>query len=420
MKRLIQSIICFYILLLHSFCIADQYDLTLIGRVTTADGLCRIPISIIDMLKNEIKINHITPFNYAIDPLDIREDVKNIFCNPNKTPGNVAILVDGLWAVNAHTYAYVPDSPIKIAYSMWESNQIPTTWVKVLNQYFDAVAVPDSFVMNTYKKCGVTIPIFELPLCLNLHEFINKKKRSRPGIPFVFGCTATACQNKNQALLIKAFAQEFGNDPNVFLRLSSRWAVSPAEGSWEKLIKSYGCNNISIDIGILDNKQYMENMDTFDCYVNISKGEGYSIGPREALALGIPCIITNNSAQQTIAKSGLVRMVPAEIPAPPPTDCDWAGTFGNEDIGYYADCSLKDVKQALRDVYEQYDIYFDNAKKGSEWVSQYDLPRMKEKYFNLIKPKKIILGNQNVITDDYLMTTSESLYNKYLGIGIRD
>lgn len=395
-------------------CTAEQYDLTIVGRVLNADGLCRIPISLIDMLKDDIKINHIAPFNYQIDTQDIRDDVKDIFCNPDKTAGRVSILVDGLWSINYPTYSYVPDSHIKIAYSMWESNQIPATWVKVLNQYFDAVVVPDSFVLKTYVQSGVTIPIFELPLCLYLNDFLNRTRRFRPGKPFVFGCTATACQNKNQALLIKAFVEEFGDTPDIILRLSSRYAIPPKEGSWEKLIQSYGCSNVSLKAGILDNTQYLENMDSFDCYVNISKGEGYSIGPREALALGIPSVLSDNSAQMTLTQSGLVRLVPSNIPAPPPTDCDWAGAFGNEDIGFYSDCSLQDVKNALRDVYENYDLYLNNAKNSPEWVSQYELQRMKCKYLSLIKPKKVILGSQNEITDEYLMTSSEELYNRYL------
>ena len=318
MKILLISIVCFIGALFSCDCIAEAYDLTIVGRVQNADGLCRIPISFIDMLKDDLKINHISPFQSAINTHDVKDSVKAILCNPDKTPGAVSILVDALWSVNNPTYAFVPKSQIKIAYSMWESNQIPATWVKVLNQYFDAVVVPDSFVFNTYRESGVTIPIFELPLCLNLDDFLKKSKPSRPHSPFVFGCAATACQNKNQALLIQAFAEEFGNTEGVILRLSSRYAIPPPSGSWEKLIQSYDCNNIFLSVGIMDNVQYIKNMASYDCYVNISKGEGFSIGPREALALGIPCILSNNSAQKTICHSGLVRSVPSNIPAPPP------------------------------------------------------------------------------------------------------
>jgi hypothetical protein len=36
-----------------------------------------------------------------------------------------------------------------------------------------------------------------------------------------------------------------------------------------------------------------------------------------------------------------------------------------------------------------------------------------QKYRNLVKPRSVILGNRNEITDDYLMTDSPALFNKY-------
>ena len=59
--------------------------------------------------------------------------------------------------------------------------------------------------------------------------------------------------------------------------------------------------------------KYIEFISTFDCYVNLSKGEGFSIPPRESLALGIPCIISDNTAHKTICDSGLVLPVTSKI-----------------------------------------------------------------------------------------------------------
>jgi hypothetical protein len=35
---------------------------------------------------------------------------------------------------------------------MFESSEIPPEWADSLNTYFDAVAVPDKFFVNVYKK----------------------------------------------------------------------------------------------------------------------------------------------------------------------------------------------------------------------------------------------------------------------------
>lgn len=393
-------------------CKAQEYDLTVIGRVHNADGLCRIPITLIDMLKDELKINHISPFHFPTTFQDLNDSVKKVLLNPDKKPGKVSLLVDGLWSTNSATYSFVPDSHIKIAYSMFESNSIPPMWVKILNQHFDAVVVPDSFLVDTYRTSGVTIPIFLLPICLNLDAFLSHEEISRPRYPFVFGCTASGLHHKNQILLIQAFAEEFGNSPDIALRLSCRGVNPEVLNSWKDLVKKYGCTNIFFNVGILNNDQYVENMASLDCYVNISKGEGFSIGPREALALEIPCILTNNSAQKTICRSGLVKAIESEISEPPSSDYHFFG----ENIGTFSNCHLEDVKEALQTVYYHYDTYRDLARMGPNWTAQYQMQNLKSKYLNLIKPKKVILGTKNEITNDYLMTSSEKLYLKYAGL----
>ena len=156
----------------------------------------------------------------------------------------------------------------------------------------------------------------------------------------------------------------------------------------------------------LTDKGFKELFKTFDCYVLISKGEGFSISPREALALGKPCIISNNTAHKTICNTGHVYAVPSELiePAIDPG----VGACGNR-----FNCSIKDVRKALREVYTNYQEYVEKALGGREWVKDYLWENLKLRFLNLIKPKKVVLGNHNEITDDYLMTDSKKLYAKY-------
>jgi glycosyltransferase involved in cell wall biosynthesis len=148
-------------------------------------------------------------------------------------------------------------------------------------------------------------------------------------------------------------------------------------------------------------------MYSLDCYVLFSHGEGFSISPREALALGIPCILSNNSAHKTICKTGYVRVVPSDILS--------KVVFYELDnhITYMYGTNLEDARQALKDVYNNYEIYKNKALDGRKWVQQYLIPNLKQKYINLIKPRKILFGDENIVTDDYFMTNSKVLFEKY-------
>lgn len=389
---------------------ASPYDLTIVSNINHADGIGRISIGVIETLKNDLEINCIAQ-NMKIT--DVSDDVQAIVQDPDKTPGNVSILFNPIWYAKNKWfkkeqlfYKAVPNSKIKIAYSMLEGTRIPLEWVKILNSYFNAVVVPDHFLVDVYKNCGVTIPIFELPIGMDLDEYLHKPKRSRPSTPFVFGTTVSCDERKNYSLLIQSFAAEFGNCENVILKLNSRQGMPQV---YRDLIQSLNVSNIIFNHSVLNQSQYFDFIDSFDCFINISKGEGFSLCPREALALGIPCILTRNSAQITLCDSGLIREIPSEIPEP----TTYFGLFGDQQVGEFMSCTQEDVQAAMRDVYENYNFYLKKAKNGPQWVSQYCWINQKNKYLSLIKPKQVVLGEHNVITEDYLMTNSYKLYKKY-------
>ncbi len=386
------------------------YDLTVIGFINHADGIGRMTIGCIDTLKDDVTINYIG--THPTKTNDVSADVLSIASNPDRTPGTVSILFNPLWYSqrSKNSYEQVPNSPIKIAYSMLEGSEIPDKWVEILNQSFDAVAVPDIFLVDVYKKCGVIIPIFELPLGMFLDDFYEKEERSRPSKPFVFGTTVSCFEHKNYLLLISSFFEEFGNSDEAILKLNARFGNVK---ECKKLIKSLNASNILFTDDTLNQRQFVDFLNSFDCFVNISKGEGFSLCPREALALGIPCILSNNTAQTTLCKTGFVKEVPSNIEVP----ATYSGMFGkNTTVGVQFDSKKEDVKAALRDVYNNYDVYLEKAKLGKEWVFRYRWSELKARYLNLVKPQQILLGDKNEVTDTYFMTNSIQLYNKYTKI----
>lgn len=403
-KSLFTLFSCWMYFAISNALMAYDYDLTVIGTVGHADGLARISVGVIDLLKDDLKINCIPTY---MKLNDINQDIKKIILDSCKSPGVVSFCSSPLWYSNdPDLYKKVPNSYVKIAYSMLESTSIPPEWTTILNSHFDAVVVPDHFLVDVYKNSGVTIPIFELPLGMYLDDYLQKPKRQRPSYPFVFGTTVSCDERKNFALMIQSFAEEFGNMEGVVLRLNSRQGSSQF---YEDLIQSLGVSNILFTHDILNKEQYIEFIDSFDCFINIAKGEGFSLCPREALSLGIPCVLTSNSSQITICNSGLVRAVPSNILEP----TNYCGLFGGKQVGFFSTCLKEDVRAALRDVYANYSLYLNKAEAGPGWASQYRWPNLKKKYLNLIKPKKVYFGDSNVITNNYLMTNSQKLYKKY-------
>lgn len=403
MGKIKMLIICIAFLFFNVAAENQNIDLTLVSPAVFADGICRISIGLIDALKNDLKINFIKSGPFKLN--DIPQDIKKVIESPYLRPGNVSLLLDAPWHKKENPALKMPKSNIKLAYSMLEGTEIPKQWVDAFNNKFDAVIVPDDFLVIVYKNSGVSIPIFILPHGIYLEEFFKHNLKKQKNTPFVFGTSATFMPGKNHDMVIDAFEKAFGNRKDVKLRLHGRSGIHT--NNLIHKIKARKLNNIEIIHKILSQKEYINFFCSLDCYILLSKGEGFSVTPREALSLGIPCILSNNTAHETICKTGLVKSI--ECPLLEPAFYPQFAT----NIGNKYNCKIEDSVEALLDVYNNYDYYLTKAHAGREWVKQYLWANLKSKFLNLIKPKEIIYGKDNVVTEDYLMTNSLSLYQKY-------
>ncbi len=383
-----------------------QPQLTIIGKVKIADGLGKQSVDVIKALKDDLDIGFFgTEINTSGVPQDIRKMLK-----AKRSIAPVILFEEVLWYPKAPHYKTLfsipKNSHLTIAYSMIEGTKVPETWVAVLNHYFDAVAVPDPYLIDVYQSSGVKIPVFELPLLIDLNPFLKAPLKTKSHTPFVFANFSSCIDRKNHIQLLRAFAKTFKNNPDVFLKIEYRYGDEATVLEIEKEIGQLNIQNVLFSKIEHSFKYYLKNFQNVDCYVSLSKSEGFSIQPREAMALGIPVIASDCSAQKTICGSELVKSVKAILP-------ERAYFAGTEPIGQVFNCELDDAAFAMLDVYSNYPSYLEQSQKSREWARNYDIPSLKSRYKTLVNPKKVILGEKNVITSDYLMTNSPELYEKY-------
>lgn len=386
--------------------------LTVIGFAEMSDGLGRQSVEIMDTLKDEVSVGY-RPTAHPIYQ-DVPGAVQKIMKKSYKHLGKVILYEDIIHPLshlffqkrfNLHKH-----DQLRLAYSMFESSKIPLRWVHNLNLYFDAVIVPDSYLMETYKNSGVTIPIFVLPLGLNLQPFLQAPLKTSAHTPFIFANFSTCIERKNHRELIYAFYKAFGNNPDVQLWINCKYSREHLFESLEQEVKSLNTSNILLTHHCYPHAEYLQNFQQIDCYVSLSESEGFSIQPREAMALGIPCIVSDNTAQSTICKSGLVLSVPC------PTQHPAYYEQFQEILGFRYHVDMDASVASLKEMYEHYPRYLERAQAMREWAGRYDYATLRPLYRSLIKPQQIVLGTMNTITKEGMTTDSPHLYAKYQSV----
>lgn len=357
-----------------------QPDLTVVGYISEGDGLGRQTVELLDQFGSEMKVNFVPTRKEKGSK--IPERFQRYLAKKKPNWGKVIVLEDMLWRPGKDYYKKILSSNRKkstrIAYSVWESTKIPQKWVEVLNEHFDVCVVPSSFLVQVYKDCGVKIPIFELPLGLNLDRFLAQPIKKKANTPFVFANFSACSERKNQALLVRAFAKAFGNDPSVMLRINSRYGESYVKEAIEKEIHDHNLENVILTQNALSQEEYLEAFKSIDCYVSPSKGEGFSIQPREAMALGIPVIATNNTGQEDLAKSGLILSIPCR-------HLSKAYFPWGESYGEYYECEEEALVIALKDAYENYSRHLSQAESCRNWSKQFQIQHLSKAYQNMFQ-----------------------------------
>jgi glycosyltransferase involved in cell wall biosynthesis len=394
--------------------------LSVVGPVKMADGIGRQAVYFIDTLYDVVTIQYCPTRGY-VDLTDVPSRIKPLLHeNRNKKAvGKVIVYQDSLDSFPTserrgsrylRKLGALKENQIRIAYSMSESSRIPASCASFLNKKFDAVAVPDDYLIEVYRLSGVTIPIFVVPLGLDLDLLLQQPLKKTGNCPFCFINTSSLISRKNHEGLIRAFHQAFGNNPDVQLHMNYRYAIGDLLEKNLALIKSLNCDNIVLSSIPLDAKNYVSFLSHGDVFVSLSKGEGFSIQPREAMALGLPVIISDNTAHKTILKSSLACGISC------PQQVISYNSFLKSHVGEEYIPDTNEAAHAMRYIYDHYKESLQEAENRRAWAKQYRYQDLTALYLNLVKPKTVTLGTKDEITENGLTTSSQALYEKYLKV----
>lgn len=385
------------------------YDLSVVGPFNICDGIGGLTVRTAVALNRKISVNCISMVRPNLDTHDALAF--------SSQAGRVALFTYLPFFDGKDQTGWVPAASfIKLAYSCLESTQIPKEMVQRFNNFFDAVIVPDAWNREVYKQSGVKVPIFVVPEIIRLDDFLSHKKQKKDKKTFVFGCANVVVPRKNYLKLITAFNEVFRGRSDVKLFINARAAESDEYCCIQSLLKRLKNNNIVFSVKPLLREAYIDFMTSLDCYISLSRGEGFAIPPREALAAGVPVILADNTAQTTVCQSGFVRSIRANLRVPATYGC-----FDNHNrvLGEAFDCTVEDVRHALLDVYEHYEKFHSLAQQAKNWVKQYTEQALVDSYVALARPKNVFFGSKDTITHGVITTSSEKLYKKYLKLVLR-
>lgn len=238
------------------------------------------------------------------------------------TDGFAAYLyLDVVWnGAYDFNFEKVPARGFRVVQIPYDSDELPSEWVDILNTRFDLALFTSAHLEGVAIDSGVRIGTGVLPIGLDLEPLLTARFRSPTSGRIRFGTLSAFHDRKGLDVLIEAFIELYADSPHTDLVIHSNLAIGNTYDKVMAMVDASGATNIVVSHGLLDVDAKNNLLDTFDVYVNCSRGEGYSIGPREALALGKPVVITDLGAHADlhgvpgVFHFGAVGRMPARYP----------------------------------------------------------------------------------------------------------
>ncbi|CAM2176616.1 putative Mannosyltransferase [Paraburkholderia sacchari] len=363
--------------------VPDSDSICIIGRCTFGTGIGAVTYAACELLSRYYPV--------SIFPTEPHFRAQREVVLPNGTVipvcqdlslVKVAFYTDVLWnGAYDFNYSLVPRHALSFAHVAYDSDELPPQWVKILNEHFDYALFMSQHLESVALKSGVQSGVGTLPLALDIEGLLKRSYRPPAGDKVRFCSIAAFHSRKGVELLIEAFIKAFGARNDVELTVHSNLAIGESLDRVRQLVESRGAENITISCAALDDREKNALIENCDIFVNCSRGEGYSIGPREALALGKVLAITNVGGHNDLHPAPGVFVIPATVAMParyPEIDNLIAGR-------QYA-ATVPDVEQALSQAFE-YVISGQSARTmrmRRELAAEFSFTKLEVNYGELI------------------------------------
>lgn len=212
---------------------------------------------------------------------------------------------------NPYVYAYTPMSHEyhggkRVFFTMFETATLHPVFVSYCNKFSDEIWVPSKANKEVFVSNGIKKTIRVVPLGIDETLYLNKdnSKKDFSGFSGLYGQSpekglkkfkfVTVIQwnyRKGYDALIKAYVNAFTDKDDVCLVITTQYSREVVINDLNQFIpRSENLPQVVLYNQIIPTTDMPSYYRQFNCYVHLSRGEGFSLTQIEAASCGLPVI----------------------------------------------------------------------------------------------------------------------------------
>lgn len=251
-------------------------------------------------------------------------------------------------------------------FTMWESTYLPPSFRESLHE-FDQIIVPSLQNVELFSEYHDNVAYVPLGIDPAVWKF-TPRKPPKMYFDFLIGGSG---ERKGTMLAYDAFLKVFGNEGSwprdgLIPRLIMKSPVGNEPVDHPRVMMISGRLSAEDEIGLYE-----------DCHVYLqpSRGEGFGLQPLQAMAQGLPTILTNAHGHAAFAELGL----------PISATYSKAGYFTAGDAHDWWEPDFDELCDQMRWVYDNYSHALERAEESAHVIAEtFTWRRCAENFLNVI------------------------------------
>lgn len=247
-------------------------------------------------------------------------------------------------------------APRFVGYTMFEATRLPGNYVQEINAHAELCLVPCVWCEEIFRESGVTTPIKVVRWGIDTQDYYPLPRSHRPD-EYTFLWSGTPDFRKGWDVAYRAFCKAFGKRTDVRLVLHFR--------KMPRGVVGFGDQNVDAIEGLYDRPELRTLLQSADCFVFPSRGEGWGLPPREAAATGLPVITTNYGG---LAEEIDQWAIPLNVKGMSVADFGW---WRKGEIGEWAEPDIDHLVELMRWCVDNREEAATAGKQAASWLAEH-------------------------------------------------
>ena len=247
--------------------------------------------------------------------------------------------------------------------TMWETNWLPPQFSEYLH-LFDTVVVPSLHNWELFSQFHDNVRVIPLGVDRDIWYPKARPKNKK----FKILCGGSEWYRKGLDVVLKVFLEMNLPDAELHIKIVPPYLSAP-----DNLVYP----NVVVHDKWMTVEQEADLVRSADCFISVSRGEGFGLMPLQAISAGVPTILSDAHGHREFSDLATHRIPTRSVPT---NEGVW------QDMGDWDEPEFDAIFSAIKDLYDNRDRYRQQAETHAGETSAFNWNTAADQLLQVVKP----------------------------------